>query len=318
MGGGYSQIFYRCEEMKNDNIQIQILKHAVNLGQGRAYKSALNYYLNESCETDIGIIECDADGQHDVEDIERCGQYLLDNPHSFILGIRDFSSTEVPARSKWGNRITSFIFKFLCGLNIKDTQTGLKGIPREFIPALLDVSGERYEYASAVLLETKRHNVDIIQYKIKTIYIGNNETSHFRPLIDSVKIYSLILKFSISSFTASIIDLIIFSSTLYCLKELGHKSYNIMIATIISRIASVFYNYVMNKNITFKSERYGKHIAVKYVLLALVQMFLSAGIITLVYETLGISEVCIKIIVDVLLFLGSFYIQREWVFKGGA
>lgn len=310
----YKEIFSQCKSMNSQKVNIYILRHAINLGQGRAYKTAFNFYLNEMRESDIGIIQCDADGQHDVDDIEKCAQILLSNPKKFILGVRDFSLDSVPSRSKWGNRITSFVFKYLCGLNIKDTQSGLKGIPRYFIPALLETSGERFEYASAVLLETKNQNISILEYKINTIYIGNNETSHFRPLIDSWRIYSLILKFSFSSFSAAIIDLIIFSIAIYSLKKLGCGTYSILLSTVISRIVSVYYNYMVNKNIIFKTQKNSKCMAVKYLLLALVQMILSAGIITIVYKAIGISEIVVKILVDTLLFFGSFYIQREWIF----
>ena len=49
-------------------VQGVILKHSVNLGQGRAYKTAFNYYLEHFSDT-IGVIQCDADGQHHIDDV---------------------------------------------------------------------------------------------------------------------------------------------------------------------------------------------------------------------------------------------------------
>ena len=53
----------------------------------------------------IGIIQCDCDGQHCVEDINKCADILRKNPHSFILGVRDFSDKKIPFRSRFGNPV---------------------------------------------------------------------------------------------------------------------------------------------------------------------------------------------------------------------
>ena len=63
----------------------------------------------------------------------------------------------------------------------------------------METSGERFEYASSVLLETKRQGIEIIQFPIQTIYINVNETSQFNTLFDSNIIYYLIFKYLISS-----------------------------------------------------------------------------------------------------------------------
>ena len=105
-------------------------------------------------------------------------------------------------------------------MDLKDTQTGLKGIPKSFIPKLLETPGERFEYASSCLLEIKKQGLEILQFPIKTIYINGNETSHFNPLLDSIRIYSLILKYLISSLSAFIVDIVAFSLFLAIFKDL--------------------------------------------------------------------------------------------------
>ena len=108
-----------------------VLTHSINLGQVRAYKTGFNYYLSISSDDSVGIIECDCDGQHSIADINKCAELLCNNPDKFILGVRSFSSS-VPFRSRFGNTVTSFIFKTMFNLDVKDTQTGLKGIPDKF------------------------------------------------------------------------------------------------------------------------------------------------------------------------------------------
>ena len=45
-----------------------------------------------------------------------------------VLGVRDFSQPDVPARSRTGNRITSMVFKVFVGMTISDTQTDRKSV----------------------------------------------------------------------------------------------------------------------------------------------------------------------------------------------
>ncbi|MEG2076435.1 MAG: glycosyltransferase family 2 protein, partial [Victivallaceae bacterium] len=78
-----------------------VLKHNVNLGKGRALKTAFNYYLNEF-EAGLGVVTADADGQHAAEDIFKCIYQLQATPGHLILGVRDFSQFDVPWKSRLG------------------------------------------------------------------------------------------------------------------------------------------------------------------------------------------------------------------------
>ena len=59
--------------------KIVILKHAVNLGKGRALKTAINYYLTHMNDTFLGcegVITVDSDGQHTVKDVKKISEAL--------------------------------------------------------------------------------------------------------------------------------------------------------------------------------------------------------------------------------------------------
>ena len=320
---GYEQIIVIDDGSREDtkhffveareNYGCHIVKHSVNLGQGRAYKSGFNYYLDAYPET-IGLIQCDCDGQHSIEDIVRCTELLRENKEKFILGIRDFDAKDIPFRSRFGNKCTGFVFKAFCGLDISDTQTGLKGIPKSFIPRLMETPGERFEYASSVLLETKKAGVEILQFPIQTIYINGNETSHFNPLLDSIRIYSLILKYLFSSLSAFVVDIAAYVVFLELLRGIAPAFY-IVLATYCAKVLSCTYTFFLNKKFVFESKKNGASPAIKFVLLCVLQStcsgFLTNGVVMLT----SWNEVLCKIIVDVLLFFVSFQVQNRWVFK---
>ena len=83
---------------------------------------------------------------------------------------------------------------------------------------MIRIEGERYEYEMNMLYEFDSES--IMQVPIETIYIENNETSHFNALKDSVKIYKSILKFSASSYLSFLVDYFTFLLLVYKLDVL--------------------------------------------------------------------------------------------------
>lgn len=293
--------------------QCVVLKHSKNLGKGRALKTAFNYFLNHP-DGDAGVVTVDGDNQHTTHDIAACAKKMLENPDSVVLGVRDFSLSNVPKRSRFGNQLTSFIFKSACGLNVSDTQTGLRAIPLKHVYEFLDVSGERFEYETNMLLDIKTKDIPLLEVKIQTVYIEENKTSHFNPIRDSIRIYSLLFKFLFASLSSSLIDIVLFWLFSVLLNSLD-LSLRILCATVGARILSSLYNYAVNKNAVFKSSGNVKTTLAKYYLLCVLQMGASYGLVYLFTSLLSCASVIIKIFVDTFLFFISFRIQREWIFS---
>lgn len=292
--------------------EVEIVHHAVNLGKGRALKTGFNYLLNKYGQW-TRLITVDADGQHSINDIKKVARKLTySNDDTLVLGVRDFSVDNVPFRSRFGNKLTEKVFQFATGIHVTDTQTGLRGISYSFLRDLMNVKGERFEYEMNMLLESKGNNVHIEEVGIETIYIEENKTSHFRPVLDSIKIYSLFLKYLSSSLVSFGLDILFYTLLLIALNGIL-PTYYIIGATIGARVLSSLFNYTVNRNIVFRSN--SKYTLIKYYSLSLFQMLVSAVGVYLLFDFIGINEVVIKIIVDALLFVVSFYVQREWVFK---
>ena len=260
-------------------------------------------------------ITADSDGQHTPDCILACAEALIEHPNSLILGCRCFEGEDVPARSEFGNKCTRVVMKYLTGITVSDTQTGLRGIPAVFMQQLLMVKGERFEFETNMLLETKTRKIPIVEVPIKTIYIEENKTSHFNPIKDSVRIYMIFGKFLFSSLSSSVVDLVLFSVFCFLLRDMDFQvvSY-ITAATVLARILSAFYNYSMNYKVVFQSETPMKQSLPRYIGLAVVQMSFSALLVNKLYPLFGGVEVLVKIPVDVLLFFLSFVIQREFVY----
>ncbi len=308
----YEHFFQRAER----DFGCQVLRHKANQGKGRALKTAFHHCL-EKFPNLPGVVTADSDGQHTPECILSCAKALAEHPDSLILGCRCFEGEDVPARSEFGNKCTRIVMRYLTGITVSDTQTGLRGIPAPFMRQLLLVKGERFEFETNMLLETKERKIPIVEVPIRTVYIEDNRTSHFNPVKDSVKIYMIFGKFLFSSLSSSVVDLALFSLFCHFLRQadFGTVSY-LTAATVMARVLSAVYNYTLNYKVVFQSEGSLKATLSRYVLLALVQMGFSALLVNLLYPLFGGAEVLVKVPVDVLLFFLSFVIQREFVYAG--
>lgn len=304
-----------------------VIVHAKNLGKGRGLKTGFNYILTHYPAA-IGCVTADADGQHTVDDIVACADALADQPDALVLGCRDFDAAGIPFKSRAGNRITRSVMRFLCGVGVTDTQTGLRGISRAFMLHMLDVAGERFEYETNMLLETRPQEVPIREVSIQTVYLDDNKSSHFNPLLDSFRIYALLLKFCAASVAGFVVDILFFTLFYYLLfpgffprlvsgflTPAAAASALVFVCTVLARVISATVNYLLNRKAVFQSKKNAARSGLRYFLLCVVQVLLSAALVSLIgHLALPGPLTAWKILVDFVLFLLSFQIQRRWVF----
>lgn len=171
-----------------------ILKHDVNKGKGRALKTGIEYIQN-NYKKDYVIITMDCDGQHTIKDALKLGEYTLNHNEELVTG-KILRNKTTPLRSKIGNSITRFVYRTITGLDVYDTQTGLRAFSDKLVPLMLEIEGERFEYEMNVLLTCSTKKIKITEIQIDTIYIENNSGSHFNGIKDSIKIYKEIFKYT--------------------------------------------------------------------------------------------------------------------------
>ncbi len=303
--------------------QVQLLHHPHNRGKGAALKTAFDWFLKNRPHQ-LGVVTVDGDGQHHPEDTAACAQRLLQSS-AIVLGVRDFSLPQVPWRSRWGNRITSLVFRLFVGMKLSDTQTGLRAIPTALLPAVTAISGDRFEYETNMLLEMKSQGLPFLEQKIRTVYIEENQSSHFRAVRDSWRIYKLILahffRYTLSSLGCFLVDEGLFLLLGWLLAPVLSGFALTAVPTAAARLFSSLLNFFVNKRLVFqKNGELLKDISRYYLLalpIALAQMGLSYG----TFRLLGIGPAqtvlrgVIYGIVMALLFLVSFMVQKNWVFR---
>jgi glycosyltransferase involved in cell wall biosynthesis len=286
--------------------EVHLLRHAINLGKGAALKTGLNHVLIHFPQC-LGVVTADADGQHHPDDILRIAQRLRTTKNrALIIGAREFSG-DVPLRSRIGNQITRFFMLWVVGQRLSDSQTGLRGIPRNLIPHLLLLPASGYEFELDMLLACKHQACPIAEEPIRTIYLDGNRSSHFRPMLDSMRIYFLLFRFGILAILTALLDnsvfILVFSVT-------GR----IAASQIFARAAATVLNYAGARQPVFHSRQRHAEVLPKYLALVICSGALSYAAIQFLHFRLGMSVVPAKLLSESVLFLANFIIQRDLIF----
>lgn len=312
-GREYDPLFEQIEKMEG----CAVLRHGKNMGKGRALKTGFSH-IRDTEDGQSRILCADSDGQHLAEDVLKISEKMRGYPDDLILGSRDFSDPSVPFRSRFGNRMTSFIFWIVCGRWLSDTQTGFRAFHSTLLDHMIEIPGERFEYETRMLADCVQKKIPIRTEPICTVYENGNEGSHFRPVRDSLSVISVlfsgILRFCASSLFCAALDLLLFWGLSQTVPDGSGILWKIALPAVISRILSAAANWLINGSLVFGSGG-GAVCALKYAFLMLGMVLCSAGLTSVLWRGLGIPLTAAKVFCDTALFFVSYRIQKAWVFR---
>ena len=286
---------------------VTVLRHAVNQGKGAALKTA---FKAAQAAAFAAVVTVDADGQHRPEDAVRIARQVLQAESDVcVLGVRSFAA-DVPLRSRFGNVLTKQVFSAFSPVRVSDTQTGLRGFSSHLLSPLCKLPGMRYEYEMQMLMWIAESNIPIREVPIDTIYIDNNSQSHFHPIIDSLKIYWVLLRDFFVGISSFGIDIALFA-------VIFAMTGQVLLSTYISRAISAGYNFVANRLIVFRvtgSSRLWKEVLL-YFALAVLLATGSGVIVEFLNRQTALGVILCKIITDITLYVVSFLIRRFVIFR---
>jgi putative flippase GtrA len=290
-----------------------LLGYPVNRGKGYALKAGFRCLAEEFDTAEFGTAElggedvvcADSDGQHSVVDILAVAERVRTGRRP-VLGVRAFTGA-VPLRSKVGNAASRMLFAMASGCDLRDTQTGLRGYPGSMLPWLCAVPGDRFEYEMNVLLHAGHSGYQVEELTIATIYIGQNKSSHFRPVVDSIRVLTPLLRFSASGLLAFVVDL-------FVVLAVHGLTDALLPAVVAARAVSSAVNFLVNRRVfAGRQPRPWRAAAVRYWIL--VGALLAANYLAIATLTgWGLSLLPAKLLTDLALFGVSYLAQRHLVF----
>lgn len=179
----------RLEELLCNYPKITLLKHGYNRGKGAAILTAANHARQVKHSH---IIQIDADGQHNIEDVQKLISHSKANPQKIVSGAPYFDETAPKARV-YGRKVTSFwVALETLSFDIKDSLCGFRVYPLKEFEIIFDNYhiGKRMTFDTDILVKSHWEGINTDFIDTKVIYIEDN-VSHFHYLRDNLLLIKL-------------------------------------------------------------------------------------------------------------------------------
>ena len=166
-----------------------VVAHPANRGKGAALVTAFRTLFGRGCDA---VVTVDADGQHLPEEIPR----LLEAARGgadLVLGTRDHLFAEMVAARRVANRLSSWAISWAAGQRLSDVQTGFRLYTRRVVEAT-GFPETRFDAESAVVVRASRRGFRIVTVPVRLGFADGRTTSHYRPLVDSLRIARSVMR----------------------------------------------------------------------------------------------------------------------------
>jgi polyprenyl-phospho-N-acetylgalactosaminyl synthase len=169
-------------------LPVHLLRHSVNLGQGAALQTGIEFAIEKNADY---IITFDADGQHRPSDIENLLQPLISNEAEISLGSRFLpGSKHNMKRSRMVllklGRFVNYIFT---GLYLSDTHNGLRAMTVKAAKKI-QLKENRMAHASEIISQISQHKIPFVEVPVHIMYTsysrkkGQTSVNSFRIVFD--------------------------------------------------------------------------------------------------------------------------------------
>lgn len=166
-----------------------VVAHEKNRGKGAALRLGIRELLVDPALE--AVVTVDADGQHVPAEIPR----LVDTWRrgaDMVLGTRQHLFTEMSLLRRTSNRLSTGLISVAAGRRLLDVQTGFRLYARPLLESL-ELRGDRFEAESWVVVRSARRGFRIVEVPVAMGRVDGRHGSHYRPLVDSLRIAGSVL-----------------------------------------------------------------------------------------------------------------------------
>ncbi len=143
-----------------------VINHILNSGAGSATLTGLAYARQHNYDIAATM---DADGQHAPDDVLEGIKSIDQGNTDLLIGSRLIDSRGMSKIKVLGNKGLSLFTYLLFGINVTDSQSGLRIFSKRAIDGL-QWKSTGYEFCSEMIWRTKQARMSISEYPIKAIY----------------------------------------------------------------------------------------------------------------------------------------------------
>lgn len=174
-----------------EQTRAHVCRHCVNLGQGAAIQTGIQYALGHGAEA---IVTFDADGQHRVEDIAHLLSALGENNVDAALGSRFCAgghAHNIGRARRLLLQLATMYTRLATGLKISDTHNGLRAF-RANAAQKIRITQNRMAHASEILSLIAQHKLSFVEVPVQICYTeystnkGQRASNSFNIVWDSI------------------------------------------------------------------------------------------------------------------------------------
>lgn len=167
----------------------EVVRIEPNLGKGNALRAAFVRLFAAGFEA---VVTLDADGQHLPSEIPTLlAEYAAGA--DLVLGTRDHLFAQMSRVRSASNRLSSRAISFAAGMRLSDIQTGFRVYSRRLFESVPFI-GARFEAESAIVVRSARRGLVIRPVAVRMGTPDGRATSHYRPLVDSLRIAGAVIR----------------------------------------------------------------------------------------------------------------------------
>jgi len=170
--------------------KLTVIKHRTNQGKGEALKTGFDHIVNNNY---YGAITIDADGQHDVDEIQNFLNEIEKTDPDLIVGSRFNDTKGMPFVRRFVNYFTSWIISGIAGKKIADVQSGYRFLNHKVLRNI-KLETKNFDTEPEILLKAGWLNYHIKNIPIRTIYNLDEFKSHVNPVKDTIKFFKLVFR----------------------------------------------------------------------------------------------------------------------------
>lgn len=139
------------------DLPVHLLVHPVNLGQGAALATGIEYALGKKADI---VVTFDADGQMFPQDIASLVKEVAEGEVDVALGSRFLTLTPaaMPRMKKVLLKLATVLTKLSTGLKVTDTHNGIRAFRAEALRKIV-LTQNRMAHASEILSEIARNKL---------------------------------------------------------------------------------------------------------------------------------------------------------------
>lgn len=170
------------------HLPVYYLRHLVNLGQGAALQTGIEFALSKGAEY---MVTFDGDGQHRADDVERLLMYLISHDLDIILGSRfqEESYHNMLSQRKYLLQLARYLNFLFTGLLLSDAHNGLR-VMKASAAKVLQITQNRMAHATEIISAIRIHALKYKEMPVQVFYTpytlqkGQNLWSGFRIIFD--------------------------------------------------------------------------------------------------------------------------------------